>query len=103
MLTGADGFKVSVDGSIICEEVLVQNSDNWPDYVFHKDYPLMSMGSLRSFLQDKAHLPGIPSAAEVASEGVYLGDMQKRLLEKVEELTLYILELETRIAEIENK
>ena len=49
------------------------------------------------------HLPNIPSALEIEKEGILLGNMQKKLLEKIEELTLYILELESRLTEVENK
>ncbi|HZV69683.1 MAG TPA: hypothetical protein VFG10_09070 [Saprospiraceae bacterium] len=101
--TGKDGYEVSINGDIACEEVLVQASEDWPDHVFAEDYALMNMDELRNYLIDKKHLPGIPSATEVLKEGVKLGDMQERLLEKIEEMTLYILQLESRINALENK
>lgn len=98
---GKPGYEVSVNGEVVCEELLVENSTGWPDYVFAEDYPLMDMASLREHLADKKHLPGIPPASVVEAEGINVGDMQKRMLEKVEELTLYILQLEERIRELE--
>jgi hypothetical protein len=99
--TGKVGYEMSVNGQIACEEVLVEASEDWPDYVFAEDYALMDFENLRSYLHANKHLPGIPSAAEVAEEGIKIGEMQKRLLEKVEEMTLYILKLEDRITELE--
>lgn len=101
--TGKPNYEMSVNGQIACEEVLVEASEDWPDYVFAEDYALMDLENLRSYLKDNKHLPGLPSAAVVAEEGVKLGEMQKRLLEKVEEMSLYILQLETRITELEKK
>lgn len=90
----ASGYKVSVDGKIIVEEARVQLSGSWPDYVFASDYKLPTLKQLETFIKTNKHLPNIPSAAEVQKEkGFDLGDIQKRLLEKVEELTLYIIEL----------
>jgi hypothetical protein len=63
----------------------------------------MEMDSLRAFIQTNKHLPGVPPADQVEAEGIQLGDMQKRLLEKIEELTLYTLQLEQRIRELEGK
>ena len=85
------------------EEVLVEDATNWPDYVFNEDYALKNMDELREFVTSHHHLPNIPSALEIEKEGILLGNMQKKLLEKIEELTLYILELESRLTEVENK
>ena len=101
--TPAAGYSVSVNGNIACEEVRVQNDGDWPDYVFAKDYRLKGFDELAEYIEAHNHLPGIPSAAEVEEDGVHLGDMQKRLLEKVEEMTLYVLQLEERIRELEKK
>jgi hypothetical protein len=100
---GKPNYELSVNGEIVCEELLVENSTGWPDYVFAEDYPLMDIASLREHLADKKHLPGIPPAAVMEAEGINIGDMQKRTLEKVEELTLYILQLEERIRQLERK
>lgn len=100
---GAAGYKLAVDGKIICEELKVQNSTAWPDYVFSKDYQLMPIRDLETHIALHHHLPGIPSAVEIEANGIMVGDMQKRMMEKIEELTLYIIAQEKRIAELEAK
>jgi hypothetical protein len=89
----AAGYSLSVDGKIIAEEVKVQLSTAWPDYVFGKNYKLLPLDELEQSINKNKHLPNIPSAAEVEKEGISLGDMNKRLMEKVEELTLYIIDI----------
>ena len=92
--TPATGYLLSVNGKIITEEVRVQLDANWPDYVFHKNYRLKPLAEVEDFINSNNHLPGIPSAKQVADDGLMLGDMQKRVLEKVEELTLYMIQLD---------
>lgn len=74
---------------------------NWPDFVFKNDYELMSFMDLENFINKNHHLPGVPSENEVHSNGVDLGEMNKVLLQKVEELTLYVIDLNKRIKELE--
>ena len=97
----ATGYKVSIDGKMACEEVMVDLSGDWPDYVFQKEYQLLSLEEVQQHIDEKGHLPGVPSAKEVAETGVVLGKMNKVLMEKVEELTLYILQQEERIKALE--
>lgn len=104
----ATGYLLSVDGKVICEEARVQLSTSWPDYVFADNYRLRPIESLEQYINEKKQLPNIPSATQVEKEGIELGDMNKRLLEKIEELTLYIIQLnkenrnlKTRIEKIE--
>lgn len=85
------GYLLAVDGKIIGEEVRVEMSGTWPDYVFSSDYQLLPLEDLERIIQLQNHLPNIPSAEEVASEGLLLGDLQRRMLEKIEELTLYTI------------
>lgn len=94
------GYRFGVKGKAICEELKVQLSGNWPDYVFNKNYKLKSFDELRQFISQNNHLPNIPAAAEVEKNGIEVGDMQKRMMEKIEELTLYVLQLEERLAEM---
>jgi hypothetical protein len=104
--TGASipaGFLLAVDGKIISEEVKVQMSGNWPDYVFDKKYKLPTLTELKKFIAANKHLPNIPAAAEVEKNGLELGDMQKRMMEKIEELTLYILQLEEKYAALQQE
>ena len=91
-LNAATGYSLSVNGKIACTEVLVQASVSWPDYVFKKDYNLASLDNLEQSIRENGHLPGLPSAKEVEVNGYQLGDMQKKVVEKVEELTLYAIE-----------
>lgn len=95
------GYLFAVNGKMISEELKVQLSGSWPDYVFKPGYQLKPFEELRNFIELNNHLPNIPAAAEVEKNGIEVGDMQKRQMEKIEELTLYILELEKRISQLE--
>jgi hypothetical protein len=101
----AIGYSLSVGGEIICEELRVelQNNGPWPDYVFADDYKLRSLDDLKSFVAINKHLPNIPAAAQVENEGFDVGDMNRRLLEKVEELTLYIIQQQEEIDEMKKE
>ncbi len=87
------GYRLGVNGRIICEELRVQLSSAWPDYVFENSYRLPSLYELEKSIRKNKHLPGIPSAAEVEKEGISVGDMQTRMMVKLEELTLYVIDL----------
>lgn len=95
----ANGYSLSVGGEIICEELRVELQGNapWPDYVFNHDYDLRPLHELKTFITENRHLPNIPAAAQIEDEGFDVGDMNRRLLEKVEELTLYIIQQEEKI------
>ncbi len=97
MLSTADGYKLTVTGKIICEELKVEVSANWPDYVFATDYALTPLSDLKSFIETNNHLPNIPKAADVEKDGFEVGEMNRKLLEKVEELTLYVIQLQEQI------
>lgn len=97
------GSLLAVDGKITCEEVLVKLSQNWPDYVFSDTYKLQSLQEVKSYIKENHHLPGIPSAAQVESDGIEVGDMQHRLLEKIEELTLHLIRLEEELNALKAK
>jgi len=94
-------FQINNDGIVRAGEVIVQLPGQWPDYVFEKAYPLLPLHELETFIKKEGHLPNVPSAQSVESEGVALGEMNRILLEKVEELTLYLLEQNKRIEELE--
>ena len=104
-------YKLSVNGNIICEELKVQLKANWPDYVFGDNYKLLPLLELEKNIKANKHLPNIPSAADVTrANGIDIGEMNRKLVEKVEELTLYLIELKKeneaikqRILKIENK
>jgi len=101
--SAATGYAVSVNGKIACEEVLVQDAASWPDYVFADNYKLMSLDDLEKNIKKNNHLPGLPSAATVEEQGFELADMQKRVLEKVEELTLYTIEQNKQIKALQQE
>ena len=83
--------KLAVNGLIHAKEVKV-DLIGWPDYVFANDYKLPSLNDVEKQIKDKGHLLNIPNAKEVETNGVLLGEMNKKLLEKVEELTLYLIQ-----------
>ena len=103
--TQAAGYELSVNGEIACEELLVEDSGSWPDYVFEEDYELMPLAELRGAIDERGHLPGVPNAREVEENGILVGQMQKKMMEKIEELTLYVLELhdEVELLKAENE
>jgi len=86
-------YLLAVDGKIIAEEVRVEMSGAWPDYVFEADYNLLSIDEYAESIKKNGHLPGIPSAKEVKDEGQHVGDIQRKMLEKMEEMSLYIIQL----------
>ena len=90
-------MKITSDGKIWAQEIIVQTTDPWPDYVFNVDYKLLPLNELANYINRNNHLPGMPSAEEVAANGINLGQMDARLLQKIEELTQYIIELQKEI------
>jgi hypothetical protein len=94
--------KLSVYGNIRSTEVIVETA-NWPDYVFDKKYPLLPLTEVEKYIQQNNHLPNIPSANEIEKTGLQLGDMQKRMMEKMEELTLYIIQQQKEIELLKEK
>jgi hypothetical protein len=95
-------FMLAVNGAIKCKEVLVDIND-WCDYVFDSTYQLMPLPNVASYLIQNHHLPGVPSASEVATSGVNLGTMDATLLKKVEELTLYVIQLSNQNDDLQRK
>ena len=91
------GYRLAVAGNVIAEGVKVELQGNWPDFVFAEEFDLIPLTDLKSFIETKGHLPNIPNAAEVQQEGIDLGGMNALLLQKIEEMTLYILNQEERI------
>lgn len=94
--------RLCVDGAIFAREVRVTGG-GWADFVFKKSYNLPTLESVEQFISDNGHLPGIPSEQEVKENGVSLNDMQVKLLQKVEELTLYVIELKKQNERLEKQ
>nr|WP_084407172.1 hypothetical protein [Pedobacter panaciterrae] len=90
------GYKLAVNGKIRTQEIKVEAA-NWPDYVFTKDYELSSLKETEQHIKEKGHLPGIPSAEDVKANGVDLGEMNAKLLLKIEELTLHLIEMKKEL------
>lgn len=86
------GYQLGVNGKILSSEIKVMNFANWPDYVFESSYQLPTLGDIERYIQENKHLQGIPSAKEVAKDGIHLGEMNAKLLQKIEELTLYMID-----------
>ncbi len=101
--TDPKGYKLAVAGKAIAEEVVVKLQSNWPDYVFEKNYHLPTLAEVESYINQNKHLPEVPAAKEMEKNGVNLGEMNMLLLKKVEELTLYMIELKKEIEVLKNK
>jgi hypothetical protein len=96
-----DVFRIGVNGVVWSTEVNVALKENFPDYVFASYYKLMSLAELSAYIARNNHLPNVPTAQEVAANGLNLGEMQRIQMEKIEENTLYILQLEERLKKLE--
>lgn len=97
------GYKLAIAGNMIAESVKVQLQGSWPDYVFAKDYQLPTLQETEIHIKDKGHLPGIPSAAEVKTNGIDLGEMNAKLLQKIEELTLQMIGMNKMILSLQEQ
>ena len=94
--------KLAVNGTVHSKEVLV-DLDGWPDYVFANDYHLQPLEKVEEFINQNNHLPEIPSEAEVLENGINLGEMDAKLLQKIEELTLYLIEQNKEIQSLKKE
>lgn len=90
-------YKLAVAGDIIAERVVLKLKTTWPDYVFKPSYNLRPLSDVKAFINTYSHLPDIPSEQEVKENGIGLGELNTKLLQKVEELTLYLLQMQTNI------
>jgi len=100
--TSSPQSKLAVNGVITTKEVNV-TIDGWSDFVFDDDYSLMSLQKLKHFIRQNNHLPDIPSSEDVAKNGINLGEMDAKLLQKIEELTLYLIEIQKENAELRRR
>ena len=94
--------RLAVEGSIGAREIKVE-ATGWSDFVFEKDYDLRTLEEVEQHIKEKGHLPEIPSEAEVTENGINLGEMNAKLLQKIEELTLYLIEQNNEIKELKDK
>lgn len=94
-------YPLAVKGKI-CAQELVVSSTGWADYVLKKDYQLLDLDEVERHISEKGTLPGIPSAKEVEVKGVSVGEMQEKLLAKIEELTLYVIKQQKEIEQLKS-
>lgn len=92
-VTNSSGYKFAVKGNMIAEQVVVKLYGTWPDFVFNKKHDLMKLSDVEKYINENSHLPNVPSEKEIVEGGIDLGKMDAVLLQKIEELTLYIIEL----------
>jgi hypothetical protein len=94
--------KLSVNGNVRAKEIKIE-STNWPDFVFKEEYQLPSLMEVEKYIKANNHLPEIPSAAEIEKDGVQLGEMNRLLLKKIEELTLHVINLDKKMTALEEE
>jgi len=101
--TNTGSFKLAVEGKVGAREFVATLTNPFPDYVFAKEYKLMSLLELESYVNTNKHLPDIPTAAEVNKNGINLAEMNTTLVKKVEELTLYVIDQNKKIEEMQKE
>lgn len=97
------GYPFSSQGRILAPDFVALAVNSWPDYVFDKNYQLMPLADVKKYIEQHQHLPNIPAAAILEKEGIPLGDISKRMMEKIEELTLYVLQQQEQIDELKKQ
>jgi hypothetical protein len=99
------GYKMAVAGGIITEKVRVATSGTafWADYVFDKSFKLKSLKEVESFIKENKHLPDVPSTTDVTKNGIDLAETQALLLQKIEELTLYVIQQQKEIDKLKRR
>lgn len=97
----SQGYKLAVNGTIRAKEIRVDTG--WADFVFKKGYQLPTLEEVEKHINEKGHLPNIPSEAEVKAVGVDLGEINAKLLQKIEELTLYTIQLQKDMNNMKSK
>ncbi len=99
------GYKLYVETGILTEKlkVAVETTASWSDYVFEKNHKMLSLSEVETFVKEHKHLPGVPSAEEIVENGIDVAKMDAKLLEKIEELTLYVIKLEKEVNALKQK
>jgi hypothetical protein len=101
--TDPKGYKLAVAGNMIAEKIKVKLQSAWPDYVFGDQYQLPSLQEVEQYVKANKHLPDMPAAEAVKREGMDVEEMNRKLLQKVEELTLYVIELKRENASLKQQ
>jgi hypothetical protein len=94
--TNPQGYLLAVAGSAIATSVTIKTVNNWPDYVFKKDYQLPTLQEVKTYIDQNQHLPEMPSEQDITKDGLNVGEMNRLLTKKVEELTLYLIEKDNK-------
>lgn len=104
LIFGSERFNITAafNGKILANEIEV-NTESWSDYVFEDDYLLIPIEEVETFITKNKHLPGVPSEKEVVQNGINLGEMDAILLKKIEELTLYVIQLSNELDEVKQQ
>ena len=84
-------YNLTVNGTIRCKQLIVDS--DWADFVFDNNYSVPPLREVKQYIQEKGHLPGIPTEKEIQENGVSIGKVTSKLLQKIEELTLYVIDL----------
>jgi len=95
--------KLEVNGTIRAKEVIVETTGNWADHVFADGYTLRPLPDVAAYIAEHRHLPEVPSAAELEARGLSLSEMSRLHMQKIEELTLYVLTLEADKTALERR
>jgi hypothetical protein len=101
--TNTFGYKLAVNGTIGAKEVIVETTSGWSDFVFADNYQLKDLTEVETFINENKHLPDVPSETEVKENGIDLGKMDATLLQKIEELTLYMIAVNKRMNTLETE
>ena len=101
--TTTSTYKLAVNSGILCEELKVMADVPSSDYVFEPSYKLKPLSEVEAFVTENKHLPDVPSAKEFKENGYKIGEMDNLLLQKIEELTLYIIDLQKQIEELQKE
>jgi hypothetical protein len=103
-MTVPSGYRLVVQDGIITEKIKValrSSLTDWADYVFNDDYKLMKLDEVEKYVKNNKHLPNVPSAEDLVKSGLDVAKINSKMMEKIEELTLYIIELNKRIIQLE--
>lgn len=99
--TSTPANKLDVLGIIRANEVIVETG--WADYVFKDDYQLKPLSEVEAFIKENKHLPSVPSAATIQEKGAHVAELMTKMMEKIEELTLYSIQQKKEIDELKKR
>lgn len=101
--TAHSNAMLMVDGKVVCKDLYVTASSDWPDFVFEKNYQLTNLYAVRDYYEANKHLPNVPTACEIEEKGINMSEMSAIQMQKIEELTIYIIQLKTELDELKKQ